>query len=144
MKMMGASRATGRGGTRTSSKGLFPFSPFAPKKIQLSRNPRLLTWLLPSSVNCARTLSFILKEGKEVLVWCQVGVPSLPLAAAPAATPSCRFMGSQVLLLGPDSLCGSIIIAGRQHDGAMLDLTEEGLQFVNVWKRRASRKEKGI
>lgn len=85
---MGASRAGGRGGPHTSSKGLLLFRPFAPKKTQLSRKPSLLTWLLPSSTNCVRTLSFILKEGKKVLVWCQVAVSSCPLSAAGSRTSS--------------------------------------------------------
>lgn len=147
MKMMGASRASGREGTCTSSKGLLPFSPFAPKKIQLSRNRRLLTWLLPSSINCACTLSFILKEGKKVLEWCQVSVPSCCLSATGSSTCSyhqLQVYGEPGVVLGPDSLCGRIIIAGRQHDGAMLDLIEEGLQLLNVWKRRPLREEKGI
>lgn len=73
---MGASRAGGRGGPCTSSKALLFFSPLAPKKTQLSRKPNFFTWLLPSSSKCAHILLFILKEGKKVLVWCQVGVLS--------------------------------------------------------------------
>lgn len=95
MKRMKASRAGGRGDLCTSSKGLLFFNPFAPKKTQLSLKPSLLTWLLPSSVKCARTLSFILKEGKKVLVWYLVGVPSGLLAAAPPAPPSCGFLGGK-------------------------------------------------
>lgn len=49
-----------------------------------------------------------------------------------------------MLLPGPNSLGGRVIVAGRQHDGAGLDLLEEGIQFVNVWERRALGKEKGI
>lgn len=88
MKRMEASRAGGRGDPHTSSKGLLFFSAFAPKKTQLSLKLSLWTWLLPSSMKCARTLSFILKEGKKVLVWCQVGVPSDPLWAAGSSTSS--------------------------------------------------------
>ena len=72
--------------------------------------------------------------------WC----PLSAAAAAPPASPSCRFLGSQVLLPGPNSLCGSVIVAGCQHEGAMLDLLEEGIQYVNVWERRALGKEIGI
>lgn len=40
-------------------------------------------------------------------------------------------------------LCGRVIVAGCQHDGAVLDLLEEGVQFVNVWERRALGKAGG-
>lgn len=93
----GACRSPGKVGPCTFSKGLLFISPFAPRKTQLSRNPRLRTWLLPSSVKYARTLSFILKEGKKVSLWCQVGVPSftsLLVAAACPAPPAVCFWGA--------------------------------------------------
>lgn len=86
MERLGASGAGGSAGPCTSSKGLLLFSPFAPKKTQLSRKPSLFTWLLPSPTKCARTLSFILKEGKKVSVWFQMAVPSCPLSAAGSST----------------------------------------------------------
>lgn len=83
--------------------------------------------------------------------------PSCPHAAAgnmwlqdrsrqqhPQLQPGCWFWGSQALMLGTNSLCGSVIIGGHQYDSAILDLLKEGLQLLDVWEREALGKGKGI